>query len=118
MFSSSDSLAGIRDRRRGDLIDGLIRGLHMCPPGTGVRSILLFGSWARGDFDGLSDIDLLVLTDGGTVAFDGVGLPFASRLDIVQVPATEHQRMAEADHPFHARVAAEAVSLWPMMTAS
>ena len=86
--------------------------------GRGVMAVLLFGSWARGDFDGLSDIDLLVLTDGNGALFQGTHLPDAARLDIVQVSAGDHATRAAAGHPFHGKAVAEAVILWPIATLS
>lgn len=110
--TASSPLAAIRARRREAVIEGLRAGLRDHPPGPGVVAILLFGSWARGDFDGLSDIDLLVLTDGPTPLFDSTHLPDAARLDIAQVPAQDHLTYVAAGHPFHAKVAADAVVLW------
>lgn len=105
-------LATIRARRRQSLIDGLRTALRDHPPGASVQAVRLFGSWARGDFDGLSDIDLLVLTDGTEATFDSAHLPDAARVDVAQVPAELHARLAAQEHPFHQRVAAEAVELW------
>lgn len=111
-YVGSPPLRAIRARRRQDVIDGLRTALRDHPPGPDVVAVLLFGSWARGDFDGLSDIDLLVLTDGPAQLFDSTDLPDAARLDIAQVPAMDHLTHAAAGHPFHAKVAAEAVVLW------
>ncbi len=110
--AASSRLAAIRARRRQAVIDGLRTALRDHPPGPGVLAVLLFGSWARGDFDGLSDIDLLVLTEGPAPLLDSAHLPDAARLDIAQVPAHDHITHAAAGHPFHAKVAAESVVLW------
>jgi len=112
LSAASSPLATIRARRREAVIEGLRSALRDHPPGPGVVAVLLFGSWARGDFDGLSDIDLLVLTDGPTQLFDSTHLPDAARLDIAQVQAHDHITYAAAGHPFHAKLAAEAVVLW------
>lgn len=106
-------LTTIRARRRQILIDGLRTALRDHPPGPGIMSVRLFGSWARGDFDGLSDIDLLVLTDGAEATFDSALLPDAARVDVAQVPAELHARLVAQGHPFHTKVAADAVELWP-----
>lgn len=106
------ALGAIRARRRQALIDGLSAALRTHPPAPGVVAVLLFGSWARGDFDGLSDIDLLVLTDGTELVFDSTYLPDAARLDIAQLAAADHEARVAAGHPFHAKAAAEAVVLW------
>lgn len=111
-ISAPPALEAIRARRRQAVIDGLQSALRAQPPGAGVLAVLLFGSWARGDFDGLSDIDLLVLTDGTEVVFDSAYLPDAARLDIAQLAAADHEARAAAGHPFHAKAAAEAVELW------
>lgn len=109
---AASPLSAIRARRREALIQGLRAALRDHPPGPGVQAVRLFGSWARGDFDGLSDIDLLVLTDGDAGLFDSTHLPDAARLDIAQVPAALHARQAAEGHPFHTKVAADAVELW------
>lgn len=100
----------VRRRRRDELIDALRAALAAAPP-HGVRGVRLFGSWARGDFDGRSDIDLLVTTDDG-VAFDGRGLPHAERLDVVTVQADRLDRLLESGHSFYGRAMGEAVTLY------
>lgn len=118
MSFAADALAPAavtrRAARREALIAGLRAALAARLPGPGIRAVLLFGSWARGDFEGASDIDLLVLTDPGVPprAFDTATLPDAARLDVVMVDAMAHAAAAGSGDPFHARVAREAVPLW------
>lgn len=101
----------VRRRRRAELIDALRTTLAAARP-CGVRAVRLFGSWARGDFDGRSDIDLLVTTDGDDVAFDGLGLPHAERLDVVTVPAERLERLLASGHSFYGPALDEAVTLY------
>lgn len=100
----------VRRRRRAELIDALRTTLAAAPP-HGVRAVRLFGSWARGDFDGRSDIDLLVTTDDG-VAFDGRDLPHAERLDVVTVTADRLERLLASGHSFYGPALNEAVTLY------
>jgi predicted nucleotidyltransferase len=86
-----------------------------------VTAVLLFGSWARGDFDGGSDIDLLLVTTGETLSAAALAVvnnaPDAQRFDVLTVPAARWAQWS-VDHPFYARIAAQAVVLWPAPSAS
>ena len=80
-----------------------------------VTAVLLFGSWARGDFDGGSDIDLLLVTTGETLSAAALAVvnsaPDAQRFDVLTVPAARWAQWS-ADHPFYAPIAAQGVVLW------
>ncbi|UEM19586.1 nucleotidyltransferase domain-containing protein [Skermanella mucosa] len=102
----------VRARRRDDLIAGLRAAMSAHPP-AGVREVRLFGSWARGDFDGLSDIDLLVVTDNEGVTLDVLTLPDAERIDVVNVPHDRLARYLAERHSFHTRAMREGVVVFP-----
>lgn len=55
-----NKVVAARSRLRARIIDTLQGRLRRNPP-PGVRAVVLFGSVARNDFDGFSDIDLLVI---------------------------------------------------------
>jgi hypothetical protein len=62
-----------------------------------------------GDFDGMSDVDLLAVTEDECVALDVRPLPKAERIDVVNVPHEKLARYVAEDHPFYARVMQEGV---------
>jgi hypothetical protein len=103
----------VRARRRLALIAALREALAAEPPGAGVERVVLFGSVARGDFDGGSDVDLFVLGDG---AVGGPALWHAlghHGCDIVTWTIAEHDRALAAGHPMAQAIAREGVELWP-----
>ena len=52
--------AGERRRRR---LQAELERIVRAPPGLGVRRAILFGSLARGDVGGQSDLDLILIVD-------------------------------------------------------
>lgn len=78
-----------------------------------IEAVVLFGSLARGDFDGLSDIDVAVI--GDRAAFDSaVFLDLDRAVDMVQVaPERWHDPTAAATDDMLSVLRAEAVPLWP-----
>lgn len=102
----------VRSRRREALIGGL-RAALAGRPQPGVRAVRLFGSWARGDFDGMSDVDLLVVTDGADTPFDTLHLPRPERVDTVVVAVDRLDRYLAEGHGFYTRIMGESVPLYP-----
>jgi hypothetical protein len=103
-----DAIRAVRTRKRDSLIANLRAALEAHPP-EGVREVRLFGSWARGNFDGSSDVDLLVVTEDECAALDVRPLPKAERIDVVNVPHEELARYVADDHPFYAKAMREGV---------
>lgn len=101
-----------RQRRRDALLAGLRDGLSGAEMPDVLR-VVLFGSWARGDFDGRSDIDLLVVTRNGALSVHSLavinGLPDAARFDLVILSDADWRSGLASANPFHARVEAEGV---------
>lgn len=81
-----------------------------------IERVVLFGSFARGDFDGLSDIDIAVI--GARDAFDSRAFAAIDRpVDVIALPADMWHR-AEADgggqtDPMIDVIRSEAIPLWP-----
>ncbi|MGQ9364685.1 nucleotidyltransferase domain-containing protein [Azospirillum sp. ST 5-10] len=121
MSSAVDRLppatAAARRRRREAVIASLRNALAARAP-QGVREVVLFGSWARGTFDGHSDIDLLVVTDDEAVVFDARGLPGAERTDVVVVPAARLAGFLAEGHGFYGKAVADGVRVYPVPPAS
>ena len=100
----------VRARRREAAIARLRAFLAAHPP-SGAERVILFGSLARGDFDGASDADLLVVASEDRLdrgVFDAAGRD----CDIVTLPPEVWRRALAEGHPFAARVAREGIELW------
>lgn len=57
-----------REQFQGEL-DRIVRSLHAYRP----QQIILFGSFARGDYHALSDVDLLIIKDTDVPFFERIG---------------------------------------------
>ena len=99
----------IRTQRRANAIAGLRAYLAAYPPDA--ERVVLFGSLARGDFDGASDADLLVI--GGEGRIDtGIWDAAGRDCDVVPLSAAAWARGLAGGHPFVLAVAREGVELW------
>jgi Nucleotidyltransferase domain len=100
----------LRSQRRADSIARMRAFLAAHPP-PGAERVILFGSLARGDFDGASDADLLVI--GGEGRID-TGIWDAAGRDCDIIPWTREAwaRGLANGHPFALAVAREGVELW------
>lgn len=111
----SDAALAARIRRQAALLAEL-RADFASLSCDDVAEVALFGSWARGDFDSGSDIDLLVVTRGDALPAAALRTinrsARATRFDLVTVSAADWARRSVA-HPFYARIAAERAPLWP-----
>jgi hypothetical protein len=104
----------VRSRVREELIAGLRAALHASPPAAGTERVMLFGSIARGDFDGASDLDLLVI--GGDGALDDGAIWKVAGHRNCDVIAWRREDWARArmrgDHPMVHAVLRDGVELW------
>ena len=100
----------LRTRRRTESIARMREFLAAHPP-PGAERVILFGSLARGDFDGASDADLLVI--GGEGRIDtGIWDAAGRDCDVVPLSAAAWARGLAGGHPFVLAVAREGVELW------
>ena len=56
-------VADIRRRKQAERLHGLHQQAKLLLAEQPGGSLWLFGSWARGDWDGFSDVDVLALTE-------------------------------------------------------
>ena len=82
--------------------------------GIGIEQVLLFGSRARGDFDGHSDVDLIAV---GTTQQDAEAVADAladAHLgdDLIAMSRERWHRKAHASHPTWRATFSEAVPLF------
>jgi len=86
---------------------------HFCAfPPEGATRVILFGSLARGDFDGASDADLLIL--GPNLPDSGVEAAAGRPVEILVWPAAKWAAALAAAHPLAGEIAREGVELWPV----
>ena len=101
----------VRSRVREDTIARLRAFLADHPPPDGTERVILFGSLARGDFDGASDADLLVVGGDGTL-HTGVWDAAGRDCDIIPWTREAWAKARAQGHPFVATVLREGVELW------
>ncbi len=73
---------------------------------------MLFGSLARGDFDGASDADLLVIGGGGVLDL-GIHEAAGRGRDVIPWTAEQGRGALERGHPMAQDIARDSVELWP-----
>ena len=90
--------------------------------GTYLKSVILYGSYARGDFSEDSDIDIMILLDLDDMLIknyrhelSGITYDFNMDYDIDIKPiakSQEHFEMWEETYPFYKNVKSEGVKLF------
>lgn len=83
------------------LIDRVLEGLT----DYGPEKVILFGSYARGDYDEFSDIDLIVIKDTEQRFFQRLAevdafMPRDVKADVFVYTPQEFQTMIESGNPF------------------
>jgi predicted nucleotidyltransferase len=79
-------------------------------PPAGAERVILFGSVARGDFDGASDLDLLVV--GTTRPEPSVHDAAERAVEVLLWPPAQWARAVAGDNPFMNALRREGVELW------
>lgn len=113
----STLLKSLREKNRTAVIDRLIQRLHASADLDQIERIYLFGSWARGDFDGYSDLDLLVILRPGVSEQDvDLGLDQVEgehAVDVVFTHTDEYARRLQYGDPFFSEIDRDKLLLWP-----
>ena len=92
---------GVQQRFEADLLELLQGALAVPALGLGRYEVWLFGSRARGDWDGRSDTDLLVVADSQEVA-DGLAdalLDVCCGADVIALSRASWDAMATSELP-------------------
>ena len=90
--------------------------------GSYLRQIILYGSYARGDFRPDSDVDIMILLDLSDMdikkyrhQLSNMTFDFNMDYDVNIKPiakSEEHYRKWVASYPFYSNIAKEGVELW------
>lgn len=81
-------------------------------PVPGTERVVLFGSLARGDFDGASDADLLVIGGDGTLDL-GIHDAAGRGCDVIAWTSAQWRSALEKGNPMAREIARDGVELWP-----
>lgn len=92
-------------RMRTQLCDRVGQALAAEPPVQ--AAVYLFGSWATGEFDGQSDVDLLVLAPDRASAQEAAQRLMTIADDVLALSHEEWTRRLAAGSPFYTRLAGE-----------
>lgn len=109
------TLAAIRERQRSirlaQLREGITPLLRACPG----ASVLLFGSLARGDWDGFSDVDLLALAPSQTQASQLADALLSAGLgdDVIALSEARWQQLQASGDPYWSAIGSDAMALNP-----
>lgn len=98
-----------RARLREATIAALRTHLAAHPPAATER-VILFGSLARGDFDGGSDADLLVV--GAALPDSAIEQAAGRPVDFTLWPPATWARAQAEGHPMATAIAREGIELW------
>ena len=114
MPTSESTFAPLRRRDRQRRITTLRQRLHDTL-GTNDCSVWLFGSLARGDWDGFSDTDLLVEAANQTKAERAVDQLAAALVgdDVLAIDQKRWQAMPRSPSPHWRAIRAQAIRLYP-----
>lgn len=109
------SLATIRERRHQDVLDRLCAGITPLLQNRSGAEVWLFGSLARGDWDGYSDVDLLAIAPTKDQA-DGLAdalLQDCLADDVIALSQERWQALRSGDDPCWCAIGRDAVRLSP-----
>ena len=92
---------GVQQRFEADLLERLQGALAVPALGLGSYEVWLFGSRARGDWDGRSDTDMLMVADSQEIA-DGLAdalLDASCGADVIALSRASWDAMATSESP-------------------
>ncbi|MEB3264057.1 MAG: nucleotidyltransferase domain-containing protein [Synechococcus sp.] len=109
------SLASIRERQRSVRLARLREGVAPLVNGCPGASVLLFGSLARGDWDGFSDVDLLAIAPTEPQASQLADALVSSGLgdDVIALSEARWQQLQSSDDPYWVAIRSDAMHLEP-----
>ena len=107
------TVADIRRRKQAERLHGLHQQASLVLAKQPGGSLWLFGSWARGDWDGFSDVDVLAVAPNRSQASalaDAV-LDLGMADDVLALTDAEWQERRNGDDPYWRAIGRDAVRL-------
>ena len=107
------TVADIRRRKQAERLNGLHQQAKRLLAEQAGGSLWLFGSWARGDWDGFSDVDVLAIAPnrGQASALADAVLNLGMADDVLALTDTEWQERRNGDDPYWLAIGRDAVRL-------
>jgi hypothetical protein len=106
-------LAQLREQRRQERIAALRAGVEPLVAARSGREVWLFGSWARGDWDARSDVDLLAVAPSRAEAESLAEQLFAACLadDVIPLDAAQWRQRQRGEDPHWRGICRDALRL-------
>ena len=107
------TVADIRLRRQAERLSALQQQADLVLSEQPAGSLWLFGSWARGDWDGFSDVDVLAVAPyrGEASALADAVLDLGMADDVLALTDAEWQERRNGDDPYWRAIGRDAVRL-------
>ena len=109
------SLAAIRERQRSMRLAHLRQGIAPLVSAFPEARVLLFGSFARGDWDGCSDVDMLSVAPSQEQASELADALLSAGLgdDVIALSESRWQQLQGGGDPYWTAIARDALPLQP-----
>jgi predicted nucleotidyltransferase len=110
---SATTVAGIRAQRRNARIAGLREAIQPLLGDPDREEVWLFGSWARGDWDAYSDVDLLAIApdqEGAEALADALRARGLAD-DVIALTQEEWVRRRQGEDPWWRGIGRDAIRL-------
>ena len=107
------TVADIRRRKQAERLSTLQQQADLVLGEQPGGSLWLFGSWARGDWDGFSDVDVLAVAPsrGQASALADAVLDLGMADDVLALTELEWQERQNGDDPYWRAIGRDAVRL-------
>lgn len=109
-------------RRLPPVINRLLALIKESPEKDNIQSLKLYGSYARGDYDSHSDIDLLIILKRSSIeTSDAIAelsdeamasKDYEDFLSIIQLSQKQWEKAKKSKTPFYKAVTKEGIELW------
>ena len=109
------SVADIRRRKQAERLSRLHQQANVVLREHPCGSLWLFGSWARGDWDGLSDVDVLAVAPNRRQASELADAVLRHRMadDVLALTDAEWLKRRNGDDPYWSAIGRDALRLSP-----
>ena len=107
------TVADIRRRKQAERLKGLHQQASLVLAEHPGGSLWMFGSWARGDWDGFSDVDVLAVAPNRSQASElaDAVLDLGMADDVLALTELEWQERRNGDDPYWRAIGLDAVRL-------